>query len=126
MQPGGCIMNSESPHTDVNVRDRILRSEHEVFSALVNPDQISQYFVSRASAPMKAGATVEWEFGDVGAKLPVDVIEVEEDRRIVFEWSACGPRSRVTVELKPDDPGTTVIAINESTFPMDLEGVKRA
>lgn len=75
---------------------------------------------------MQAGATVEWEFTDVGRRLPVDVKEVEQDRRIVFEWTASGVRARVTILLEPADADTTRISINEARWPMDHEGVQRA
>ncbi len=111
---------------EVNVRERILKPVKEVFDALIDPTRMSHYFISGASGPMKAGTTVELEFADVGAKVPVEVIEVEENRRIVYEWAACGAGSRVTIQLKAEGPDTTVVTINEAKFPMDDEGVKRA
>ena len=111
---------------DVNVRDRILKPVNEVFAAFVDPAKMSQYFISGASGPMEAGNRVEWEFVDVGAKVLIDVLEVEENRRIVYEWAPCGARSRTTIQFGADDPNTTVVIINEAMFPMDHEGVKRA
>ena len=111
---------------DVNVRDRILKPVNEVFAAFVDPAKMSQYFISGASGPMEADNRVEWEFADVGAKVLIDVLEVEENRRIVYEWAPCGVRSRTTIQFSADDPNTTVVIINEAMFPMDHEGVKRA
>ena len=111
---------------DVNVRDRILKPVNEVFAAFVDPAKMSQYFISGASGRMEAGTRVEWEFVDVGAKVLIDVFEVEENRRIVYEWAPCGARSRTTIQFSADDPNTTVVIINEAMFPMDHEGVKRA
>ena len=62
---------------DVNVRERILKPVNEVFDAVVDPKKMSNYFISGASGPIKVGR-VEWEFGDVGAKVPIDVLEVED------------------------------------------------
>ena len=111
---------------DVNVRARILKPINEVFAAFVDPAKMSQYFISGASGPLEAGTKVEWEFADVGAKVLINVLEVEENRRIVYEWAPCGARSRTTIQLSGDDPNTTVVTINEAKFPMDHEGVKRA
>ena len=44
----------------------------------------------------------------------------------MYEWAACGERSRTTIQLRADDPNTTVVTVNEAKFPMDHEGVKRA
>lgn len=111
---------------EVNVEDRILKARNDVFDAIVDPARMSRYFISRGSGPMRAGTTVEWEFADVGAKVLVDVIEIEENRRIVYEFAATGPKTRVTIELKPDDPGATLVAINEAGWSMGPEGVSRA
>jgi uncharacterized protein YndB with AHSA1/START domain len=56
----------------------------------------------------------------------VDVVEVEKDRRIVYESTVTGPRTRVTVTLTSVDAGTTSVAINEAGWPLDREGVRRA
>jgi len=58
--------------------------------------------------------------------MPVDVLEVSENRTIVYEWSACGPRTRVTIRLAGDDPNATVVTVNDAKFPFDQDGVKRA
>ena len=111
---------------EVSVRERVLKPAREVFAAFIAPEQMAHYFISSASAPMRAGTQVEWSFADVGAKVPVDVIEVEKDRQIVFDWNACGPKTRVKVQLSVDEPDTTVVTISEAQFAMDDEGVKRA
>jgi len=110
---------------DVNVRERILKPVSEVFDAVVDPHKMSNYFVSRASGPLKVGR-VEWEFGDVGAKVSIDVLEVEDNRKIVWESSALGPPMRTTITFAPDGPDATVVTITESKFPLTEEGVKRA
>jgi uncharacterized protein YndB with AHSA1/START domain len=110
---------------DVNVRERILKPVNEVFDAVVDPQKMSNYFVSSASGPIKVGK-VEWEFGDVGAKVSIDVLEVEDNRKIVLESSALGPRIRTTIKFAPDGPGATVVTITESKFPLTEEGVKLA
>jgi uncharacterized protein YndB with AHSA1/START domain len=119
-------MSDLKKEVDVNVRDRILKPVNEVFAAFIDPAKMSQYFISGASGPMKAGTKVQWEFADVGAKVLIDVLEVEENRRIVYEGASCGTRSRITIQLRADDPNTTVVTINEAKFPMDHAGVKRA
>jgi len=111
---------------DVNVRERILKPVNEVFAAVIDPEKMSNYFISGASGPMQAGTTVVWEFADVGAKVSIDVLEVEENRKIVYESSALGPRTRTTIQFTPDGPDATVVTINEASFPLTEDGVKRA
>jgi uncharacterized protein YndB with AHSA1/START domain len=121
MPEGGVTMNVE-----VNVKDRVLRPVHEVFAAIVDPAKMSRFFISSGSGTMKAGTTVEWVFADVGGRLAVDVIEVEENRKIAFDWTASGTTARVTIKLEADDSGATLVSINEARWPFDREGVDRA
>jgi len=111
---------------DVNVRERILKPVNEVFAAVVDPDKMSNYFISGASGPLKPSTKVVWEFADVGAKVSIDVLEVEENRKIVWESSALGPRTRTTIQFVPDGDNATVVTVTESKFPLTEEGVKLA
>jgi uncharacterized protein YndB with AHSA1/START domain len=110
---------------DVNVRERILKPVDEVFDAVVDPRKMSQYFISGASGPIRPGR-VEWEFGDVGVGVSINVLEVERNRRIVFESSALGPRIRCTIEFAADGPDVTLVTVTESAFSLTGEGVKLA
>ena len=111
---------------EARVKERVLRPVGEVFAAIVDPEQMSRYFITGASGPMRAGTAVDWEFADVGAKVRIDVIEIGENRRVVYESSATGPRTRVTMDLQEVDPGTTQVSITEAGWPLDREGVQRA
>lgn len=110
---------------DVNVRERILKPVSEVFDAVVDPVKMSNYFISGSSGPIKPGK-VEWEFADVGAKVWIDVLQVEDNRKIVWESSALGPRIRTTMQFAADGPSASVVTVTESKFPLTEEGVKLA
>jgi uncharacterized protein YndB with AHSA1/START domain len=117
---------NEPSDIDVNVHERILRPVEEVFQALVDPDRLSRFFVTHASAPLVGGTEVEWEFADVGARVRVSVFEVEPNELVIFDWGASRVRTRVTIRFRSDQPGSTVVSITESRFPLHREGVLRA
>lgn len=115
----------DKTQVDVNVKDRVLRPVPDVFNAIVDPSKMAHFFISSATGPMTRGAKIEWHFDDVDIKLAVDVKEVEENRRIVFDWAASGENARVTIQL--DARGdATLVSINETGWPMNEQGVKRA
>jgi uncharacterized protein YndB with AHSA1/START domain len=118
--------NGVKMNIEVNVKDRVLTPTSDVFAAIIDPERMSHYFISSGSGPMKTGETVEWEFADVGGRLSVYVKEVEPNRRIVFEWSASGVKTLVTILIEPAHAKTTRVSINEAGWPMDHEGVQRA
>jgi len=104
---------------------KILKPPREVFEAVVDPQNMSRYFISKGSGRMEAGKTVHWLFGDVGAELYVKVTTVERDRLISYKWSASGVEAIVTIELEPVGEGATLVRVSESGWPLDSMGVAR-
>ena len=71
------------------ISGRIARPVHDVFEAVVDPDQLSNFFTTGgAKGRLETGATVTWDFADFPGAFPVEVVEVETDRRIVLQWQA--------------------------------------
>src|SRR5262245_2784039 len=101
------------------ISGRIARPLHEVFEAFVDPDQLSNYFTTGgAKGRLETGATVTWDFADFPGAFPVEVVEVETDRRIVLQWQATDSAddiysTTVTMEFDALDDGRTLVTIAE-------------
>ena len=102
------------------VSGRIARPVAEVFEAVVDPDQLSRYFTTGgAVGRLEPGATGQWDFADFPGAFPVDVVEVETNRRIVLRWEAgdSGEGDRyqttVTMEFEPLGDDRTLVTIAE-------------
>lgn len=109
------------------VTGRIARPVHDVFEAVADPEQLSQYFTTGgASGRLEPGTTVYWDFADFPGAFPVEVIEVEPDRRIVVRWEAyesapnegedvtsAGYNTTVTMDFEPLEDGRTLVSIAE-------------
>lgn len=54
-------------------------SQHcnEVFEAIVDPEKMSNYFISGANGMLVGGKQVVWKWDDVGAKLPIKILKVD-------------------------------------------------
>ncbi|RIK85252.1 MAG: ATPase [Hyphomicrobiales bacterium] len=108
-----------------SVSGRIARPVAEVFEAVVDPAQLSRYFTTGgARGRLEAGATVYWDFHDFPGAFPVEVVEVEKDRRIVLRWAAeegtaggeagaAGSFTTVTMTFEPTGDGRTLVTIAE-------------
>ena len=104
-----------------SVGGRIANPVSEVFEAVVNPKQLSEYFTTGgAKGRLEKGAVVTWDFHDFPGAFPVHVIDVEKDKRIVLEWNApegAAPadkkRTQVTMTFEPLDDGRTLVRIEE-------------
>jgi uncharacterized protein YndB with AHSA1/START domain len=101
------------------ISGRIARPVHDVFEAVADPDQLSQYFTTNgAKGRLETGATVVWDFADFPGAFPVHVVDVEQDRRIVLRWQAADAEddpyeTTVTMDFESLDDGRTLVTIAE-------------
>jgi uncharacterized protein YndB with AHSA1/START domain len=101
------------------VSGRIARPVHDVYEAVADPDELSQYFTTNgAKGRLEPGATVVWDFADFPGAFPVHVVEVEPDRRIVLRWQASDSgdepyETTVSIDFEQLDDGRTLVTIAE-------------
>ena len=70
---------------EFTVSGRIAKPVHEVFEAVADPASLSGYFTTGgAKGRLETGATVTWDFADFPGAFPVEVVEVEQDKKIVL------------------------------------------
>lgn len=94
-----------------------------VFEAIIDPKQLSHYFVSSASARLEEGRMVLWTWDDYNAKHEVCVDEVKPNRLISFKWSATGFETKVAIHLEQKEDKTIVKVVEES-WPEDEAGIR--
>jgi len=117
------------------ISGRIAKPVSEVFDAVADPDKLSRYFTTGgARGRLETGATVTWDFHDFPGAFPVEVVEVQRDRRIVLRWdadeSAAEPdasgarRTTVTMTFEPLGADRTLVSIAEHGWSSTPEGLK--
>ena len=128
-------MNATEELTELSftVSGRISRPIEEVFEAVADPAQLSQYFTTgRAEGRLDAGASVTWDFHDYPGRFPIDVIESDPPRRIVIRWdgkeaAAEDGKTTTTFEFESiDDGARTLVTITESAWRATADGAKSA
>lgn len=92
---------------------KIVKPVAEVFEALVDPAKMSNYWFSSGSGRWEQGKTVTLRYEEYDAQVDIKVLEIEENRKIVFQWGPAGEQSVVTITLHELDPATTKIEVNE-------------
>ena len=110
---------------EFTVSGRISKPVHEVFEAVADPKELSGYFTTGgAKGRLETGATVTWDFHDFPGAFPVEVVEVEQDRKITLRWDAAeggtaedpvtpGYKTTVTMTFAPLEDGRTLVTITE-------------
>lgn len=110
----------------VNVQDNIQKPVHEVYEAIVKPEEMSGYFISRASKGMEKEETIVWYFDDFGVEFAIHIKKIEANKSVSFEWMASGDMARVDIILEAVSTNKTVIKITESDWDMTEKGVAQA
>jgi uncharacterized protein YndB with AHSA1/START domain len=93
------------PTTDVAMLIR--RPPDEVFRAFVDPAVTTRFWFTASSGKVTPGAVLRWEWEMYGVHADVRIIDVEENRRIAFQWNDEDPTT-VDVRFTPRGDGTYV------------------
>src|SRR5690606_363781 len=89
---------------------QIQKPVEEVFENVVNPDHMTQYFISETMGRMEPGSALIWKFPEFPDEFPVNEIQVEENRSVSFVWD---PETIVRIDLEPRPDQSTVIRVSE-------------
>jgi uncharacterized protein YndB with AHSA1/START domain len=118
------------------VSARIAKPVEEVFEAVADPAKLSRYFTTGgARGRLVTGATVTWDFHDFPGAFPVEVVEVQPNRKIVLRWEAnegapdggdpiVGYSTTITMEFEPLDDGRTLVSVSEEGWRSTPGGLK--
>lgn len=116
------------------ISGRISKPVHEVFEAVANPEHLSRYFTTGgAKGRLETGSVVTWDFHDFPGAFPVNVVEVEQDKKIVLRWAAGeglvdvdaagNHQTTVTMTFEPIEGDRTLVQITESGWKSSHEGL---
>jgi len=94
----------------------LLKPASEVFEAFVDPAKIGNFWFSSSSERWEQGKTVTLKYDEYDAKVDIEVMEIEINKKIVFQWGAEGEKHIVTILLKELDNLTMHIEITEEGF----------
>jgi uncharacterized protein YndB with AHSA1/START domain len=97
----------------LNTKLKIGKPVNEVFEAVVDPAKMSNYWFSSGSGRWEQGKTITLRYEEYDAQVDIKVMEVQVDKKIVYQWGATGEENVVTITLKALDNKSTIIEVNE-------------
>jgi uncharacterized protein YndB with AHSA1/START domain len=95
----------------------------EVFEAFVDPAITSRFWFTHSSGRLEPGAQVRWDWEMYGVSAQVSVIAIEENKRILIEWSAYGAPTTVEWVFTPRADDTTFVSVTNAGFSGDGDQV---
>ncbi|TFE26265.1 SRPBCC family protein [Cohnella luojiensis] len=106
-------------HVPIAKAEMLIRKPvNEVFEAFIDPAVTTKFWFTKSSGKLETGRRVQWEWEMYGASTDVDVIEIEENKRILIEWGS-------TVEwiFTPRAENETFVTITNSGFTGDGDDI---
>jgi uncharacterized protein YndB with AHSA1/START domain len=94
-----------------NASIQIQKPIEEVFEGIINPSQMTKYFISESSGRLESGKEVIWKFPEYEDRFPIKDIKILNNRSISFVWDP-DTVVRITLEQLPDD--STIVRVNEN------------
>ena len=96
----------------------------EVFEAFVNPAVTTKFWFTKGSGRLEAGKQVTWEWKMYNVSVQVNVKAIEENARILTEWSSQGhPATSVEWVFTAFPDGTTFVSVTNKGFQGDDDEV---
>ncbi|MDF2964437.1 MAG: polyketide cyclase [Paenibacillus sp.] len=106
-------------HVPIAKAEMLIRKPvEEVFEAFIDPTITSRFWFTRGSGRLETGRRVQWDWEMYGASADVDVIEIEENKRILIEFGT-------TVEwiFTPRAANETFVTITNTGFTGDGDDI---
>jgi len=101
--------------TQITAKMIIRKPASEVIEAIVDPQKIGNYWFSSSSDRWEQSKSITLRYDEYDAEGVIDVLEVQENKKIVFSWGGeTGEETVVTITLKELDTENTVIEVKES------------
>lgn len=94
----------------------IRRPVAEVFAAFVDPAITAKFWFSQGSDRLAAGKEVEWAWEMYGFTVPVKVLAMEENKRILVEWPGESAPTTIEWTFTARYDGTTFVTTKNTGF----------
>ncbi|MEH7435864.1 SRPBCC family protein [Neobacillus drentensis] len=95
---------------------KIGKPANEVFEAFVDPSKIGNFWFSSSSERWEEGKAITLRYDEYNAEGVIKVLEVVENKKIVFSWGEAEGAHIVTITLKESENRNTIIEVNEEGF----------
>jgi len=83
----------------------------QVFAAFIDPEITTKFWFTKSSGKLEAGNTVHWTWEMYKVSVPVEVLEIIPNEKILIEWGTGQQRSRVAWKFNALTPTKTFVTI---------------
>ena len=88
----------------------------EVFEAFINPDITTKFWYTHSTGKLEEGLTLQWKWEMYNLVIPVKVLEIVENQKILIEWGEGIHKSTVVWEFNSVNDNLTFLTIKNYNF----------
>ena len=105
--------------SQVTTKLKVCKPANQVYEAIVAPEEMSNYWFSSGTGRVEQGKTITWRYDEYNAEVDINVLEVDENKKVVFSWGEDGQETVVTITLEELNDTSTIIQVTETGFNED-------
>lgn len=88
----------------------------QVFEAFINPEITTKFWYTHSTGKLKEGVTIQWEWEMYNLVIPINVLEIIENQKILIEWGEGMHKSTVVWEFNSVNDNLTFLTIKNYDF----------
>jgi len=108
---------------EIKVDLQIQKQADAVFDAIVDPEKMTNYFISQSSGRIEEGKTLTWKFPEFDEEFPIRVSKIKKDKYISYYWETEGKELLVEIKLSPQENNSTLVTVTEKSMKNDKSGI---
>lgn len=95
----------------------------EVFEAFINPKISTKFWYTHSTGKLEKGANIQWKWEMYNLVVPVVVLEIIANQKILIEWGEGIHKSTVLWEFKSINDNLTFLTIKNYNFQGNYEAI---
>ncbi len=116
-------MNTEA--LEIRQTIQIYKTPLEVYEAIADPAQLSQYFIARSTGRLENNIEIIWHFPEFTTAVPVTGATMVQGKLVSFYWGGSEQqRTLVEISLEEQQNGSTKVSVSEKSMPPSEAGIK--
>src|SRR5258708_1366459 len=109
-------------HAPIAKAEMLIRKPvSEVFEAFIDPAITTKFWFTKSSGRLEVGKQIRWDWEMYNVFSQVNVKAIEQNKRILIEWSGYGTPNMVEWTFTQRADNTTFVSITNRGFSADAD-----
>lgn len=114
----------EENKLEIKIALQVSKPIEIVFEAIINPDKMIHYFISKSTGVMQEGKELIWNFPEFDLDCPIRIGKITKNKYISYYWKMEEEELLVEITLETQKNGSTLVSIRETGMLNTKAGLK--